>query len=442
MAKLAAITQLSPTMKEGLLVEWLKNEGDTVKPGDPIASIETDKAVMELEAFDGGTLLKQLAPKGTRLPVGAPVAVIGKPGEDYSALLSTAAAPQTTSGDANKPAIPAVGTVAQAANVAAAAMPQPSGSSLSNRVKASPLARKIAAQHGIDLRQIKGSGPGGRIVSRDLPTKVAMPQQVGEKSIVIHAAQGQRAPDTKLTLTPMRQTIAERLTFAKQHVPHFYLSRTVNVTRLNLLRAETNAGLAALHAKENVENTLLPKKVSLNDYIIAAVAQSLARHPEMLRQYVSPRQQGNANEPDYLLQLGNVDVAFAVSLDDGLITPVIRNAEQHTLFSIAQIAQDLAARARARKLQPEEYTGAGFTISNLGMLSISSFQAIINAPEAAILAVGASERRPFEDETGGVKFGDFLTLSLACDHRVIDGATGAQFLDTLARYLENPGLIR
>ena len=434
MAKIAAITQLSPTMKEGLLVEWLKNEGDTVKLGDPIASIETDKAVMELEAFDGGTLLKQLAPKGTKLPVGAPVAVIGKPGEDFAALVAAAPAPAAET------------PVAAQANTAAAAPPQPQPAAAvpgglaptqgsSARLKASPLAKKLAAQSGIDLRQLQGSGPGGRIVSRDLPAGGGLVQRQTASSVVIHAAQGQRAPDTRQVLTPMRQTIAERLTYSKQNVPHFYLSRTVNVTQLNRHRAETNAGLTALHAKDSAENAHLPKKLSVNDYIVAAVAQSLARHPEVLRQYVP-------GAPDYLLQLGNVDVAFAVSLEDGLITPVIRNAEQHSLFAIAQATQDLAARARARKLQPEEYTGAGFTISNLGMLGISSFQAIINAPEAAILAVGASERRPFEAASGEVRFGDFLALNLACDHRVIDGATGAQFLDTLARFLENPGLIR
>ncbi|GAB4441347.1 MAG: pyruvate dehydrogenase complex dihydrolipoamide acetyltransferase [Turneriella sp.] len=441
MAKLAAITQLSPTMKEGLLVEWLKQEGDSVKPGDPIASIETDKAVMELEAFDGGTLLKHLAAKGARLPVGAPVAVIGKPGEDFSALLASAA-PPSVSGAQAPPGPAESATVPLPEPTAGQGIPAASQALTPNRIKASPLAKKIAQQNSIDLRQVTGSGPGGRIVSRDLQQAAASTQKAGRQSIVIPAAHGQRAPDTRQMLTPMRQTIAERLTYSKQHVPHFYLSRTVNITQLNCLRAETNAGLAALHAKDNAENAYLPKKISVNDYIIAAVAQSLSRHPEILRQYVSGDQSKGRNEPDYLLQLGNVDVAFAVSLDDGLITPVIRNAEQHSLFAIAQASQDLATRARARKLLPEEYTGAGFTISNLGMLGISSFQAIINAPEAAILAVGASERRPYEDEKGGVRFGDFLTLNLACDHRVIDGATGAQFLDTLARYLENPGLIR
>lgn len=430
MAKLAAITQLSPTMKEGLLVEWLKNEGDSVKPGDPIASIETDKAVMELEAFDAGTLLKQIAAKGAKLPVGTPIAVIGKPGEDFSGLLSAAPVPAAPAAE-----------IAKSSPVAAASVAPERGGDV--RLKASPLARKLAAQSGIALDQLAGSGPGGRIVSRDLLSPAPSAARSAATGIVIHAASGQRAPDTKQVLTPMRQTIAERLTFAKQHVPHFYLSRSVNVSQLFRLRAETNAGLTALHAKESPENAALPKKVSVNDYIIAAAAQSLARHPEVLRQYVAAGQQGpGSREGDYLLQLGNVDVAFAVSLEEGLITPVIRNAELHGLFAIAQLAQDLASRARARKLQPAEYTGAGFTISNLGMLGVSSFQAIINAPEAAILAVGASERRPYEGEQGEIRFGDFLTLNLACDHRVVDGAMGAQFLDTLARYLENPGLIR
>jgi len=230
----------------------------------------------------------------------------------------------------------------------------------------------------------------------------------------------------------MRRVIAERLTFAKQNLPHFYLQRTVNISSLMQLRSETNAGLAALHAEAKEENGDLPQKVSLNDFILAATAQSLARHAEILRQW------GTGN----LLQLGNVDLGFAVSLDDGLITPIIRNAEQYSLFQIAEATQDLSARARARRLKPEEYTGAGFTVTNLGMLGISSFQAVINAPEAAILAIGASERRAYEGKDGSIKFGDFLSLNLACDHRVIDGATGAKFLITLARFLENPGLIR
>lgn len=425
MAKLATITQLSPTMKEGVFVEWQKKEGDTVKPGDILAAIETDKAVMDLEAYDAGVVLKLIANKGDKLPVGAPVAVIGQPGENFDALLSgisPAAKPQT--------AVPAVAPALQATPntvqpIAATVTPA------TGRVKASPLAKKIAGQNGIDLKAIQGTGPGGRIVSRDL-SGAALPAARPAASIVIHAAHGQRVPDTTLPLSPMRQTIAERLTFAKQNVPHFYLSRSVNVTSLVKLREETNQGLAALQAQENPENSQLPKKVSVNDFIIAAAAQSLVRHPEILRQY------GAGN----ILQLGNVDVGFAVSLDDGLITPVIRNADQYSLFQIAAAAQELGGRARSRRLKPEEYTGAGFTVSNLGMLGITSFQAIINAPEACILAVGTSERRPYEGKNGEVLFGDFMALNLACDHRVVDGATGAKFLATLAKYLENPGLIR
>lgn len=419
MAKLATITQLSPTMKEGVFVEWQKKEGDKVKAGDILAAIETDKAVMDLEAYDSGVILKIMARKGDKLPVGAPIAVIGEPGENIDALLSgikkepvsapVAAAEKPTQAEVPHTVTPPV--------------------QLSGRIKASPLAKKIASQTGVDLKSVQGTGPGGRIVSRDLQ---AAPPAASRTSIVIHAAHGQRAPDTQLTLSPMRQVIAERLTYAKQNVPHFYLSRTVNVTSLINLRVETNTGLEKLHAEEKAENAELPKKVSVNDFILSAVAQSLVRHPEVLQQF-------GAN---HLVQLGNVDLGFAVSLDDGLITPIIRNADQFSLFQIALAAQELSARARARKLRPEEYTGAGFTVSNLGMLGVSSFQAIINAPEAAILAVGASERRPYEGKNGEIKFGDFLTLNLACDHRVVDGATGAKFLATLARYLENPGLIR
>ncbi|MBS0619460.1 MAG: 2-oxo acid dehydrogenase subunit E2 [Spirochaetes bacterium] len=424
MAKLATITQLSPTMTEGVFVEWQKKEGDAVKPGDILASIETDKAVMDLEAFDGGVLLKLLAQKGDKLPVGAPVAVIGNAGEDISAILSGI----TKEPKPKTVAAPAAHDLNHGLPDADHTLPN-----ATNRIKASPLVKKLAAQGGIDLKAVRGTGPGGRIVSRDLATagtQLAAPAP--RSSIVIHAAQGVRAPDTQLPLSPMRKVIAERLTFAKQNLPHFYLQRTVNISSLIKLRSETNAGLAALHAEKKEENAELPQKVSLNDFILAATAQSLARHAEILRQWGT----------GHLLQLGNVDLGFAVSLDDGLITPIIRNAEQYSLFQIAEATQELSARARERRLKPEEYTGAGFTVTNLGMLGISSFQAVINAPEAAILAIGASERRATEAKDGSIKFGDFLSLNLACDHRVIDGATGAKFLGTLARFLENPGLIR
>lgn len=426
MAKLATITQLSPTMKEGVFVEWQKKEGDTVKPGDILAAIETDKAVMDLESYEAGVVLKLIAKKGDKLPVGAPVAVIGQAGENFDSLLSginTAPKPAA----AAQPAATVPVTAAPQAAVAEAQV------TAGGRVKASPLAKKLAGQNGIDLKAIQGTGPGGRIVSRDLNAGAALPARaITGSSLIIHAAHGQRVPDTTLPLSPMRQVIAERLTYAKQNIPHFYLSRTVNVTSLIKLREETNKGLAALQAQENPENSHLPKKVSVNDFVIAAAAQSLLRHPEVLRQY------GGSN----IVQLGNVDVGFAVSLDDGLITPVIRNADQYSLFQIAAAAQELGSRARARRLKPDEYTGAGFTVSNLGMLGISSFQAIINAPEACILAVGTSERRPYEGKNGEVLFGDFMALNLACDHRVVDGAVGAKFLATLAQYLENPGLIR
>lgn len=429
MAKLATITQLSPTMKEGVFVEWQKKEGDSVKPGDILAAIETDKAVMDLESYEAGVVLKLLAKKGDKLPVGAPVAVIGQAGENFDALLSGI-------NTAAKPAAVEAPATAQTTPSPAPDLNPGQGSlqaQTTGRVKASPLAKKIAGQNGIDLKTIQGTGPGGRIVSRDLNAGSALPARGATgSSIVIHAAHGQRVPDTTLPLSPMRQTIAERLTYAKQNVPHFYLSRTINVTSLVKLREETNKGLAALQAQDNPENPHLPKKVSVNDFIIAAAAQSLVRHGEVLRQYG-----GNS-----IIQLGNVDVGFAVSIDDGLITPVIRNADQYSLFQIATAAQELGSRARARRLKPDEYTGAGFTISNLGMLGISSFQAIINAPEACILAVGTSERRPYEGKNGEILFGDFMTLNLACDHRVVDGAVGAKFLATLTQYLENPGLIR
>lgn len=434
MAKLVNMTQLSPTMKEGVLVEWLKKEGDTIKPGDAIASVETDKAVMDLEAFDAGTLLKQLAQKGDKIAVGATLGVLGKTGEDISELLKgIGSKTQTKAAEKAPPAA----QHEEASTGMNTPIKESTQETTPGRIKASPLAKKLAAQNGIDLTQIEGTGPKGRIVSRDLERvpRTSQTPTVSERSIIIHAAEGQRTPDTKLTVSPMRQVIAERLTHSKQTVPHFYLTRSVNITSLVTLRSQTNAGLQAMHAQKNIVSDDLPQKVSLNDYVLAATAQSLARHPEILRQFVP-------GKDSHIFQLGNVDLGFAVSLDEGLITPIIRNADLYSLFQIALITSELSARARLRKLKSEEYTGGGFTVTNLGMLGITSFQAVINAPEAAILAVGASERRAIETKEGTVAFGDFLSLSLACDHRVIDGATGAKFLVTLAQYLENPGLIR
>lgn len=434
MANLVNMTQLSPTMKEGVLVEWLKNEGDTVKPGDAIASVETDKAVMDLESFDAGTLLKQLAHKGDKIAVGATLGVLGKKGEDISELLKGMGS-KTQNKTAEK-ALPA--TQHEKTNIEISPpIKEIAHESTPSRIKASPLAKKLAAQNGIDLTQIEGTGPKGRIVSRDLQNIPAVGALDGRqtRSVVIHAAQGQRIPDTRLMLSPMRQVIAERLTFSKQTVPHFYLSRSVNISSLIALRSETNAALEKMHTQKQIPTDDLPQKISLNDYILSAVAQSLQRHPEILRQFVP-------GKDSHIVQLGNVDLGFAVSLEEGLITPIIRNADLYSLFQIALIAQELSQKARARKLKSEEYTGGGFTVTNLGMLGISSFQAVINAPEAAILAVGTSERRAVETKEGTVAFGDFLSLSLACDHRVIDGAVGAKFLVTLAQYLENPGLIR
>lgn len=415
-------------MKEGVFVEWMKKEGESVKPGDVIAAIETDKAVMDLEAFDSGTLLKQLAKKGDKLLVGAPVAVIGQPGEDFAALVAGAvkAAPATApappaAAEKEPPAPVTVTEPAAGAVQAKPTAPPPTANADGGRIKASPLAKKIASQGGIDLKNVSGSGPQGRIVSRDLQNAPAMRS---------NAAAGVRLANSKIEMTPMRQTIAARLTESKQTVPHFYLSRTVNLTALLHLRADINAGLEKLNATGGGGH--LPKKVSINDFVIAAVAAALRGHPALMRQFAG----------DHFVQLANIDVGFAVSIEDGLITPVIRNADQLTLFEIAATSADLAARARARKLKPEEYTGGAFTISNLGMLGITSFQAIINAPEAAILAVGASDRRAIEGEGGAFKFADMLSLNLACDHRVVDGAAGAAFLANLAVYFENPGVIR
>jgi len=429
MATKVVMEALSPTMEEGRLVEWKKGEGETVAVGDVLAEVETDKAVMELVARAGGTLLKQVVPAGATVPVSELVALIGEPGEavdngkpappqEENRPVSPAAAPTAA---AARPAVPAQPRAPEPATPAAApAAAPPAGS----RVKASPLARRIAAERGIDLGGVAGSGPEGRVVLRDLetapapagaPAAQARPPAAAApapRPIVVRSPDG--APFTDVPLNQLRKTIARRLSQSIGPIPTFYLTIEVDMER-------------AWDAREALKALGEGPKVSFNDIILKAVAAALRRHPACNAWW----------QDDRIRYWHEVHVSMAVAIEDGLITPVIRNTDLKSLREISAEAHDLAARARERRLTPEEYTGGTFSVSNLGMLDIDEFTAVINPPEAGILAVGRIVQKAVAHE-GQVALRRRLRLTMSCDHRVIDGATGAQFLKTLKTMLENP----
>ncbi|QCO41221.1 2-oxo acid dehydrogenase subunit E2 [Leptospira interrogans] len=452
MAKIAEMTQLSPTMAEGKIVRWLKQKGDPVSPGEIIAEVETDKAVMEMEAFETGILLEILAPEGTLLPVGAPVAIIGKQGEDVSALVETAKksipakkessitqgqAPtstqnatsqsSTTSGANTVKNLTTKASDASSQNTESNGLTTHEERSLKTQIpfdsedspirsarggrsiKASPLAKNLALQKGVDLGEVIGSGPGGRIIKRDLLAY----QESGsvKKSTFV------KRQDRKLELTGMRKTIASRLAHSTSTIPHFYLTLELDATPLDTLRNSYNKDL-------KLEGS---SKISLNDLIIKACSLSLKEVPEV----------NSSWREDHILEHGRIDIGVAVSIEGGLITPYIRNADQKSVSEIGREIKELASRARERKLKPAEYTDGTFTVSNLGMFGISSFTAVINEPEAAILAVGALVEKPVLKE-GSIVVGKTLNVTLSCDHRVVDGATGARFLSSFRDYTEYP----
>jgi len=386
MATKVVMEALSPTMEEGRLVEWKKNEGDAVAVGDVLAEVETDKAVMELVARGAGVLLKQVIPVGTTAPVASVVAWIGAAGE-------------TIPGDAG--GSPAVG-----APPAAPAQPSPTPAA-GARVKASPLAKRVAAERGLDLGAIAGSGPEGRIVVRDLDGVALAPAA---------AATGFAASVyTDVPLTQMRKAIAKRLVQSIGPIPTFYLTAEVDMERAHEMRE----ALLAADPKGG--------KFSFNDLIIRATASALRQHPWVNAWW----------SDDHIRQWHDVHIGVAVAVEDGLITPIVRHADRKTLREIGGEVREMAGRAREKRLKPEEYTGATFSISNLGMFGIDEFTAVINPPEAAILAVGRLEQKPAVVD-GELVVRRRMRITLSGDHRVIDGATGAAFLKTLVGMLENP----
>ncbi len=418
--------KLSEAMETGKIIRWLKKEGDRVQGGDILAEVETDKADVEMEAFGAGVLRKILVPAGERAPVGTLIGVIADPNDDIAGLLSAAPPPAAAAPAAAAQPAPA----ATASDRPAAVPPQPrsedpvagvdarrpepaqapAAGSGGGRVKASPLAKKIAAQSGVDLKLLQGSGPGGRIIRRDVEAATTAPPAAAQ--VPVTAAEGPEYED--MALSPMRAIIAKRMPLSKAPVPHFYVTSEVAMDRAWELREELNA----LEGQP---------KISPNDLVIRACALALLQHPGVNASF-----QGESIRVHRRAHLG-----IAVALDEGLITPVLRDCQAKSLTQIAVEAHDLAERARARKLRASELSGATFSISNLGMFDVAAFSAIINPPEGAILAVGSVRRVPVADGDA-VTVGRRMALTIACDHRVMDGAMGARFLQDVKRLLEQP----
>ena len=406
---------LSPTMEEGRLVKWHKRDGDAVKAGDTLAEVETDKAVMDLVARADGVLRQIAVTEGQTVPVGKEIAAIVAPGE------AVATSQGRGTGD-ERPVVTAPTPTAPARTVAVAA---PAAVADATRVKASPLAKRIARETGLDLKQVTGSGPGGRVVRKDLelaavatppvtaPSAAPTPPVPRPPSPVPVSRTG--APYEDVPLTQIRKTIAKRLATSLGPIPHYFLTTEVDMERAAEARAALNQALGT------------ESKISFNDVILKATALALKQHRACNAWFAE----------DHIRYWNEVHLGMAVAVDDGLITPVIRNADLKSLSEIGREARELAERARARKLQPAEYTGSTFSVSNLGMFEIDQFTAVINPPEAGILAVGAVVAKPVVVD-GQVTTRRRMRITMSCDHRVIDGATGAVFLRTLKGMLENP----
>jgi pyruvate dehydrogenase E2 component (dihydrolipoamide acetyltransferase) len=417
MADKFTMPKLSPTMEEGQIARWLKAEGDTFEEGETIAEVDTDKATMELTALKGGTLLKILKQGGETALLNETIAITGKTGEDFSALLSEVQSPKSAVPSQNGSAkIEAKIEEKKEVKIEETKDLKPETSD--SRLLVSPIAARMATENGIDLRTINGSGPQGRIIKRDIETALESPKpkiqsQTFTTSQVFGASNFRDEPASK-----MRQIIAERLTASTQNVPHFYLTVEIEMDSVLALRKQINA---------TVSET---EKISVNDIIVKAAAMSLVKH-----QWVNASFQQNS-----VRFYEDADISIAVAIEDGLITPVVRAANKKGLLAISSEIKELAGRAKAKKLQPEEYTGGTFSISNLGMFGIEQFTAIINPPEAGIIAVGgASEKAVVRN--GEIVVRSMMNVTMSCDHRVIDGATGAKFLQTFKQMLETPAMM-
>ncbi len=399
MATKIMMPKLSDTMEEGVILKWLRKEGDKIKQGEIIAEIESDKADMELEAYDSGVLRKIVVPEGGKAPIGSLIAVIGEADEDIAPLLSgSPAIPATKKSEKQAPGSP--GPPAQTPAVS-----QPTD----GRTKASPLARRLASENSIDLSRVSGSGPQGRVVRRDLEGLTAGKVQgttTASRPIIPGTSED-------VELSPIRKTIAKRMAESKTAAPHFYETIEVDMDPAITFRDQINA--------------VTELKLSFTDIVIKATASALMKHPSVNATYLG----------DKMRQYHFAHIGIAVALEGGLVTPILKNCEQKKLDQINAELRDLADRARSRKLKPEEYTGATFTISNLGMFDVEQFAAIVNPPEGAILAVGTIVEKPVVKHSQ-IVIGHTMKMTLSSDHRIIDGAVAARFLQDLKKILENP----
>lgn len=421
MAEKFLMPKLSPTMEEGQISRWVKNEGENFEANETLAEVDTDKATMEMTALSGGTLLKIIKGAGETAALGEPIAIIGKEGEDISGLLS-----EVSSNGAAKKEEPKEKEAVKPAEKAEEKAPEPAPvkeekktaepvAESTGRMIVSPIAARMASENGIDLKTVKGSGPNGRIIKRDIEdamTKPAPAQSFTASQVVGAAAYRDE------TTSKMRQVIASRLAESIGPIPTFYLTVEIEMDNTLALRKQINDTIPE------------DQKISVNDIIVKAAAMASMRHPFV-----------NSSYQDKTIRFyEQADVGVAVAIEEGLITPVIRGANLKGFGQISAEVKELAGRAKAKKLQPEEYTGATFSISNLGMFGIKEFTAIINPPEAAILAVGGSSPVPVVRD-GQIVVRNIMNVTMSCDHRVIDGATGAKFLQTFKQMLENPAMM-
>ena len=417
--------KMSDTMTEGVVVAWHKKVGDAVKVGDILAEVETDKATMELENYVKGTLLHIGVEQGQAVPIDALIAIVGKEGEDVAALLKAGA----PAGSPDSSLDQAAATSAQPTATATAQTPATATAEASlealaptdpQRIKASPLARKLAAEQGLDLRRIQGSGDNGRIVRRDLQGQAAAKAPAAAEAMAtpdlsawLNRPAGQGESFTDQPLSQMRKTIARRLTESKNAAPHFYLTMEIDMDQ-------------AVEARQRL-NQNAPVKISINDLVIKAAAMALRQHPAVNTSWLGDR----------IRQNDHIHIGVAMALPEGLVVPVLRFADQKNLVQIATQTKEYAGKAKEKKLQPQDWEGNTFTISNLGMFGIEAFTAIINPPDACILAVGAVRECPVV-RNGQLSVGQRMTVTLSCDHRVVDGATGAAFLQSLSLMLRDP----
>jgi pyruvate dehydrogenase E2 component (dihydrolipoamide acetyltransferase) len=440
MATVIDMPKLSDTMSVGTLINWLKNEGDSVQPGDLIAEVETDKATMELEAFDEGILLKQVAKAGDQVPIGGAVAVIGEKGEKFDLAELGGSAPVAKKEEAKDEPAPK----ASAEKPAEKAQAEPekeeaepakaeteAKSEDGGRIKASPLAKKLAEKEGIDLSSVKGTGPGGRIVKADVEafakdgSTTAAPKASTPPVVPSSSTGSTIATEGKVPLSNMRTIIAQRLMESKTQVPHFYLESEVDVEPLMKMREDLNQHLGKLPPEQG------GMKLTITDFILKATAEALRRVPQVNASWGG----------DHLLQHGAVHMGVAVAVDDGLVVPVIRDAHAKGVRQISVELKELAGKAKAKKLKPNEMSGSTFTVSSLGMFPITGFFGIINQPNAGILSVGTAVKKPAVDANDQIVVGYRMVVGGSFDHRVVDGAVGALFLKALKEILETPALI-